>query len=241
MQEFIPKKMRSSPNKRYKIYFQALTYNHTKIETKLSRCTWNTQKKSTIFTPKNKFKNNMVYRFTFVSDEDDAFTRIIDIESDATFLQLHEALQKCTGYKNDQMASFFLCNDEWEKGQEVTLIEMDSSSEFDNLVMEDTKLEELLSDEKQKIYYMFDMLFDRGFYGELSEIITGKSLSEPMCIQSEGKAPRQTMDEADLTQIEKNAHLDSDFYGDSEFELDELDEEGFSDLNFDEQFSDENY
>lgn len=183
----------------------------------------------------------MVYRFTFVSDEDDAFTRIIDIESDATFLQLHNALQKCTSYKNDQMASFFICNDEWEKGQEITLIEMDSSSEYDNLVMEDTKLEELLSEEKQKIYYMFDMLFDRGFYGELSEIITGKTLHEAVCVQSEGKAPRQTMDESDLTQLEKSTQLDSDFYGDSEFELDELDEEGFSDLNFDEQFSDENY
>ena len=57
----------------------------------------------------------MVYRFTFVSDEDDAFTRIIDIESDATFLQLHEAIQKCTGYKNDQMSYigyvylYFMC------------------------------------------------------------------------------------------------------------------------------------
>ena len=36
----------------------------------------------------------MVYRFTFISDEDDAFVRIIDADSEATFFDLHKAIQK---------------------------------------------------------------------------------------------------------------------------------------------------
>jgi hypothetical protein len=69
-----------------------------------------------------------------------------------------------------------MCSDSWEKQQEITLVEMDSGSEYDNLVMEDTKLEELFTDEKQKLLYVFDMISDRAFFMELTEIIPEKRL-----------------------------------------------------------------
>lgn len=169
----------------------------------------------------------MVYRFTFISDEDDAFVRIIDADSEATFFDLHKAIQKSVNYNDEQITSFFLCNDNWEKGQEITLIEMDSSSEYDNLVMDTTKLEELLSEESQKVFYVFDPLFERGFYGELTEIITGKTLDAPQCVQAEGKAPVQMMEDDVLVTMDKGGGFDADFYGDSDFDLDELDEDGF--------------
>lgn len=172
-------------------------------------------------------KITMVYRFTFITDEDDAFVRIIDVDSEATFFDLHKAIQASVQYNDEQITSFFLCNDNWEKGQEITLIEMDSSSEYDNLVMDSTRLEEFLSEETQKIFYVFDPLFERGFYGELTEIITGKSLSEPKCVQAEGDAPAQMMEDDVLSAVDKNSGFDMDFYGDSDFDMDELDEDGF--------------
>lgn len=179
----------------------------------------------------------MIYRFTFVSDEDDTFLRIIDVDSEATFFDLHKAVLDSVGYNEEQITSFFLCNDNWEKGQEITLVEMESSPEYDNLVMDDTRLDELISDEKQKLFYVFDPMFERGFYGELSEIITGKSLEHPKCVTAEGEAPRQTMDEQDIAPVVKNANnIDEDFYGDEDFDLDELDEEGFQDMNFEDGY-----
>ena len=57
----------------------------------------------------------MIYRFTFSCEEGDpAFRRVFEADADATFLQLHEAILKSVGYPDDQMTSFFLCNDEWE-------------------------------------------------------------------------------------------------------------------------------
>ncbi len=41
------------------------------------------------------------------------------------------------------MTSFFVCSDSWEKEQEITLFEMDAGSEYDNLVMAETNLNEL--------------------------------------------------------------------------------------------------
>ena len=53
-----------------------------------------------------------------------------------------------------------------------------------------------------------------------------------MCVKAEGKAPEQlSSDDFFDTQI-KNDIFDENFYGDEDFELDELDEEGFSDINF---------
>lgn len=57
----------------------------------------------------------MVYKFRIISDEVDDFLREIKIDSDASFYDLHEAILKCTNYKNDQMTSFFICDDDWEK------------------------------------------------------------------------------------------------------------------------------
>lgn len=41
--------------------------------------------------------------------------------------ELHEAILKSVDYKADQMTSFFICDDDWEKEKEVTLEEMDDN------------------------------------------------------------------------------------------------------------------
>lgn len=106
----------------------------------------------------------MVYKFRIISDEVDDFLREIKIDSEASFYDLHEAILKSTGYKDDQMTSFFICDDDWEKETEITLEDMGTgSSEEDTYVMKDTRLSELLEDEKQKLLYVFDPLAERVF------------------------------------------------------------------------------
>jgi hypothetical protein len=181
--------------------------------------------------PKLKL-TKMVYKFTILSDEVDNFVRIITIDSEATFFDLHNAILDSVNYEKNQMTSFFICSDNWEKGQEVTLVEMESSSEYDNLVMEDTKLEELIVDENQKLLYVFDMMSDRVFFMEMTDIIPRKNLDKAECITSEGDAPIQIMVDEGLTVAPKTS-IDENFYGDEEFEIEELDEEGFGEMNFD--------
>ena len=170
----------------------------------------------------------MVYRFTIISDEVDNFRREIQIDSDATFLDFHNAILASVGYPNDQMTSFFICDDNWEKETEVTLEDMGTSSDMDSWIMEDTPLSELLEDEKQHLLYVFDPLADRAFFIELSEIITGKSLSEPVCTKLIGDAPQHVLDFDQLmaTQVATTTFDDS-FSDDEDFDLDELDPDGF--------------
>lgn len=170
----------------------------------------------------------MVDRFTIISDEVDDFIREIKIDSEATFYDLHEAILKAAGYKNDQMTSFFICDDDWEKEQEITLEDMGTSSEEDSYIMKETKLSELLEDEKQKMLYVFDPLAERVFFIELSEIITGQDLDKAVCSRKAGEAPQQTIDFDEMMASNgANLDLDETFYGDQDFDMEDFDPEGF--------------
>ncbi|MDR0962566.1 MAG: plasmid pRiA4b ORF-3 family protein [Mediterranea sp.] len=169
----------------------------------------------------------MIYRFTLISDEADDFLREIQISPDATFFDLHEAILTSVDYTNDQMTSFFICDDDWEKEQEITLEEMDDNPEVDSWVMKETLLSDLIEDEHQKLLYVFDYLTERCFFIELSEIITGKNLTEAQCTRKEGDAPKQVVDFEEVSTTGVSLNLDENFYGDEDFDMEDFDADGF--------------
>ena len=72
----------------------------------------------------------MIYKFRLLSDEVDDFRRDIEISADATFKELHTAILESVNYPDDQMTSFFICNDRWIKEVEITLEDMGSRSDL---------------------------------------------------------------------------------------------------------------
>lgn len=185
----------------------------------------------------------MVFKFTIISDEVDDFVRKIEIDSEASFLDLHNIILDSVKYTKDQITSFFLCNDDWEKEQEITLIEMDTDSEYDNLTMDGTKLYELLDDEKQKMIFVFDMISDRAFFMELTEIILNKDLNKAKITKSEGDAPIQFIEdeiiESFVTKTLQTSIENTDnYFDDNEDNYDEedLDNIDLDNLNIDEDF-----
>lgn len=174
----------------------------------------------------------MVFRFLILSDEVADFKREIQIDSDGTFFDLHQAIIKSVGYKEGEISSFFICSDDWEKEQEITLVEMNTSSEEDSFIMEDSVLNDFLEDERQKLMYVFDYMTERAFFMELREIITGKNLDAPICSRSEGDAPAQFI-EFDAIDLTTASIIDTgeNFYGDEGYDIEELDAEGFDGLD----------
>ena len=175
----------------------------------------------------NKTVTTMIYRFTIISDEVDDFVREIQIDPEATFFDLHEAILKAANYTNDQMTSFFICDDDWEKEKEITLEEMDNNPEMDSWIMKETRLNELIEDEKQKLLYVFDYMTERCFFIELSEIITGKEIKGAKCTKKSGEAPKQTVDFEEMAAGGGSLDLDENFYGDQDFDMEDIDAEGF--------------
>ena len=175
----------------------------------------------------NKTVTTMIYRFTIISDEVDDFVREIQIDPEATFFDLHEAILKAANYTNDQMTSFFICDDDWEKEKEITLEEMDNNPEMDSWIMKETRLNELIENKKQKLLYVFDYMTERCFFIELSEIITGKEITGAKCTKKSGEAPKQTVDFEEMAAGGGSLDLDENFYGDQDFDMEDFDAEGF--------------
>jgi len=169
----------------------------------------------------------MIFKFLILSDEVENFKREIKIDADSTFLDLYKTILQCTGFNDKEMASFFLCTSKWDKQQEITLVEMETSSDEDSLIMEDCVLSEYLEDEKQKMMFVFDYLTERALYIELSEIIVSETLKTPVCTISEGKAPQQTIDFEEVIATTTSLDMGETFFGDESFDMDELDREGF--------------
>ena len=103
----------------------------------------------------------MIYRFLILSDEVDQFAREIKINSDATFLEFNNAILNSVKYAQDQITSFFICNDNWQKQEEISLIEMDTNSETDSYLMDNTPLDEFINDEGPRLLFIFDNITER--------------------------------------------------------------------------------
>lgn len=169
----------------------------------------------------------MVYKFKLVSDEVSNFAREIEIDSESTFLQLRNIILDSVGYKKDELDSFFICDDDWTRNEEITLEDMGSSSDQDVWLMDDTPISEFIEEEGQKLMFMFDYMTERSFFMELKEIEPGRDLLDPICIMQRGKAPKQesVLPEYDVnpnSAVNVKEDLDVDFYGDTEFDDDEI-------------------
>ena len=182
-------------------------------------------------TVNSQLSTKMIYRFTIISDEVDGFMREIQIDADAKFLELHKLILEACGYEDNQMTSFTICENGWEKGQEITLEEMDTDADEDSYIMAETELSEFLEDEKQHMLYTFDPLADRVFFIELSEIKTGKTLPEGKITRSLGEPPVQQLDFDEMfarNPIVDDSTImdDEDMFGE-EVDSSEIDLEGF--------------
>ena len=174
----------------------------------------------------------MVYRFKLVSDEVNNFSREYEIDSTASFLQLRNTILDSVDYSQEDFNSFFLCDDEWNKHEEITLEDMGSSSDKDIWIMGDTPLNELIEEDGQKLIFVFDYLTDRAFFMEMKESFPGRSLSDPMCVMKRGKAPAQyvNLDEFDakIDQTVATPGLDGDdldlgdIYGGDQYDAEDI-------------------
>jgi len=154
----------------------------------------------------------MVYKFNIrCKKEESNFLRTIEISENDNFHSFYKIIHKCAEYDESEMTSFFISNDEWERFEEITLIDMGVKSDS-IFVMEDVVLNKFIKKVGDKLVYLFDFFSERFFKIELIDIID-KELkpNHPACVTVKGDSPKQIMinDKLD-TKIEINNNLDFD-------------------------------
>ncbi len=136
----------------------------------------------------------MIYKFKLVSDEAENFSRAYEIDADASFLDLRKVILESVGYNVDSIDSFFICDTDWSRQQEIMLEDMGTSSDTDLYLMKDTVIGDIIEDEGQRLVFVFDYITDRCFFMELKDTLPGQHLEKAVCTDSKGNPPAQTMD-----------------------------------------------
>src|ERR1700712_254145 len=134
-----------------------------------------------------------LYRFKVNFEDYDEVMREIDVKSNQTFEDLHRAIHQSTGYNGEYPSSFYISNDQWIKGEEITYLPNQRRIDRGVALMEKIKLSNRIDDPHQKFYYTFN--FDRpfDFHVELMKIILDETpgVIYPAVIKSTGEAPKQ--------------------------------------------------
>jgi hypothetical protein len=132
----------------------------------------------------------MICIFEISSSEALGFKRLVHINSEQTFEDFHQIIQRTCNFDHSQLASFFLTDDLWRKNIEIT--SLDSGKSTPKLFsMRTTKLNEYLSETGQKLKYVFDFFNERFFYIELKDKLMKTDLKEPFVAYEKGDAPAQ--------------------------------------------------
>ncbi len=138
----------------------------------------------------------MVFRFRMISNEVDGFFRDFEIRDIQNFYDFHKIIQEELDYDTSQLASFFISNKDWEKGMELTLLDMsDPDGQYGNsAAMEDVRLAEFVTKKKQHLLYVYDFFTERMFFLELVEVREDDTDKKyPVCIERRGDPPPQIM------------------------------------------------
>jgi len=183
-----------------------------------------------------------LYRFKITFEEYEDISRVIEIKSGQTFLDFHKAILASIGFDEKQMASFYMSNDTWKKGQEITLEDMSDEDNEDPEkripIMKKSQIQDFIDDPHQKIIYVYDFIEMWTLHIELVgiEMKEKAGVKYPLCTKSIGLAPKQydkvqrfgIIDDDEFEEITKN-YLDASDETPSEISDDEADEFGLFD------------
>ncbi len=178
------------------------------------------------------------YKFKVSFEDYEDIYRVIDIKSSQTFFDLHKAILDAIGFDQKQMASFYMSNDTWKKGQEITLEDMSDEEEDKEKripIMKKSPIQDYIDDPHQKIIYIYDFIEMWTMHLELIgiEMKESTSIKYPVCSKSSGLAPKQydkvqrfgIVDDDEFEEITKN-YLDASDEVPNEISDDEADEFG---------------
>jgi hypothetical protein len=178
----------------------------------------------------------MVYKFRVILDAEEDIFRDIAILSDDTLEDLHNAIFNSFGFDGMEVASFYTCDDTWNQEDEIPMFDS-GDVPGEQKTMSDYQLEDLLDKQNTKIIYVYDFINMWTFLVELAAIedqIPGNIY--PETIFSHGEMPDEEIE------INFEADMHDDIYGEFEDDLDEDDLDMFGgDDSFEDYGSEEKW
>jgi len=141
------------------------------------------------------------YKFRILIDNEgpEEVFRDIYISSTENFESFYRAVLAAFEFSGQELASFYVSNDSWDKGHEIALMDMELSESLSApSIMSETIIQDLVTTSKQKFVMVYDFLKMWCFMIELIEV-TQEDFDGPMLDLSVGEAPLESSKEIDLS------------------------------------------
>lgn len=171
--------------------------------------------------------SDSIFHFRILVDQAEEVFRDIEIKSSDSFEDLHLAIVKAFEFSGDEIASFYMSNEEWDKGEEITQMDMGGMGDEGVKTMKDTPLNEMVFDQGQKLLYLYDFMRMWIFYVELMTVSKRQeNQTYPQVILTVGDAPDESAKElVDSFQVDFDENFDEGFEEEEGFEnIDDYDE-----------------
>ena len=167
----------------------------------------------------------MIYRFRVILDndtEEDIF-RDLEIRETDTLEDLHNIITQSFGFDGLEMASFYISNDAWEQGEEISMFDISEGNGSVRL-MNETVLKDVVHEAQTKLIYVYDFLNMWTFFVELAEIVDetkGHDYPNLMFVHGQipDQAPPKTFEGDDLEEFDEF---------DDGYDVDDLDQMDFN-------------
>lgn len=142
-----------------------------------------------------------IYRFRVLIDHESEAFRDIEIGSEQTFLDLHNAIKDAFAFIGQEMASFYLSDEAWDKGPEIPLADLGFAEEGDvPALMDQVYISDHIRSTAQRFIYAYDFLHMWMFMVELIHAGDPEAgVQYPRVVMSMGTAPDEHSKEDDLT------------------------------------------
>ena len=166
----------------------------------------------------------MIYRFRVILDHDekDDIFRDIEIRKTDTLEDFHNSVTQSFGFDGTEMASFYISDDEWNQGEEISLFDMSEGINSVKL-MNETVLEDVVDKTRTRLIYIYDFLSMWTFLIELAEIVEeAQGTDYPNLMYVHGQIPNEAPEkvfeieeDVDYNNIDKDLNIDD--YDDLDF------------------------
>ena len=134
-----------------------------------------------------------LYRFRVMIDDASEAFRDIEIRRNQTFLDLHKAIKKAFDFKGDEMACFYVSDEEWTKGAEIPLADMGFAEDGQvPALMHETQIGDHMRSAQQRFVYAYDFLHMWMFMCECIHVDEPKKGQRyPKVVMSVGTPPNE--------------------------------------------------
>lgn len=110
-----------------------------------------------------------LYRFRVMIDDKSEAFRDIAIKSEQSFLDLHKAIKTAFGFNGEEMACFYVSDEDWGKGPEIPLADLGFGQDGDEppALMKEVLISDHMRSTRQRYLYVYDFLQNWTFMVEL--------------------------------------------------------------------------